>query len=253
MKNYLFFVGALTLACSCISCKKTQTYAELVANEKEAINTWISNDPQSANFGNIIAKDEEWVNDITEDILEDYKHPEQCGLELGQWYRITEGDFKRLYFRINSWGDEGSEMAEVRAQGLTPTDEQYKAAVQYKTKFSTGKDVLVRYDHLYNISTYDYEDETKNVEGDNFDANSYLTCNQWSPSYYAVNYYAYSYGTSDPTECTSGGLAFPIRFLWEGGNASIICPFSLVEQAFASYYFTLYYGEIQYTKPNFKR
>ncbi|MCR5394712.1 MAG: DUF4827 domain-containing protein [Bacteroidales bacterium] len=253
MNRTLLFAGALALTLSYTSCSDTQTYADLVATEKEAISTWITVDPQGANFGNIISKDEDWLDDITEDVLEDDMHPEQCGLELGQWYRITEGDFKRLYFRINSWGNEGAEMDSLRANGITPTDEQYATAMQSKKKFNStsNHDVLIRYDHMWMMTNYDYEDEDENIEYDNLDANSYVICYNWNPSYYASTYYSTYYSTGSSYECTSGGLAFPIRFLWEGGNASIICPFSLVESALSSYYYTLYYGEIEYTKSTY--
>lgn len=249
MKNILLFACSITLACSWTSCKDTETYADLVAKEKESINTWISEDPLNANFVNISSKDEEWVTDITDEVLTDSLHPEQCGLELEKWYRISEGDFKRLYFCIHSWGHDGLDT--LRAKGITPTDEQYLTAMRNNKKFYTGKDVLVRYDDLYVISEYDYKDKESNTKFDNLDPNSFLICYKWNPYYYSTSSYSYYYAWNSSYECTSGGVGFPVRFLWEGGNVSIICPFSLVESTFSSYYYTMYYGSIEYKKPNY--
>ena len=249
MKNILLLACSITLACSWTSCKDQESYADLVAKEKESISTWISVDPKEANFGSISTKDEEWVNNITEYVLTDSLHPEQCGLELNKWYGITEGDFKRLYFCIRSWGKDGLDT--LRAKGITPTDEQYMEAMRNKKKFYTGKDVLVRYDDLYVLNEYDYDDEEKNTKLDNQDPNSYLICYKWNSYYYANSSYAYYYGWNNNYECTSGGVAFPIRFLWEGATASIICPFSLVESTFSNGYYTMYYGSIEYKKPNY--
>ena len=249
MKKILCIGSCLLLACSWMACSKTETYAELVANEKDAINTWISKDPIDVGFGHISSKNEEWVKNVASDILVDSLHPEQCGVELGKWYRITEGDFKRLYFRINSWGNDG--LNELREKGIEPTDEQYKTAMRNKKKFYTGKNILVRYDQQYIISEYDYDEGATNVSGDNGKTVDYLICYSWNSSYYSNSYYGNYYGANANDECTSGGIAFPARFLWEGGNASIICPFSLVEATYSGYYYTFYYGDIEYTKPNF--
>lgn len=249
MKKTFYLFLAVALANGIFSsCSKTQSYAELVADEKEYINSWLSNDPYDVNFGHIINKDEEWVNDVRSYVLEDSIHPSKY-IDLGQWYQITEGDFKRLYFRINSWGNDG--LNELREKGIEPTDEQYKTAMRNKKKFYTGKNVLVRYDQQYIISEYDYDEGATNVSGDNGETIKYLICYSWNSSYYSNSYYGNYYGANANDECTSGGIAFPARFLWEGGNASIICPFSLVEATYSGYYYTFYYGDIEYTKPNF--
>jgi hypothetical protein len=111
--------------------------------------------------------------------------------------------------------------------------------------------VLVRYDSLFLLTGFDYDDLDENTKADNLDPNSFLICYNWNRSYYASSYYSYYYSTGSGYECTSGGIGFPIRFLWEGGQASIICPFSLAESTYSSYYYTLYYGEITYTKPTY--
>ena len=117
--------------------------------------------------------------------------------------------------------------------------------------FYVGKNVLVRYDNQYIISEYDYDDPSENVGRDNLDPVDWLKCYSWNTAYYATNYYSYYAGSNASDECTSGGLAFPIRFLWDGGKASIICPFSLAESTFSGYYYTFYYGDIEYLKPNY--
>ena len=249
MKKILYIGGCLLLACSWVACDKTESYAELVANEKEAISTWISRDPLKTDFGHISSKNEEWVKNVAEDILVDSLHPEQCGIELGKWYRITEGDFKRLYFRINDWGNDG--LNDLREKGITPTDEQYLTAMRNRKKFYVGKNVLVRYDDQYIISEYDYDDAANNVGRNNLDPVDWLKCYSWNTGYYATNYYSYYASSKASDECTSGGIAFPIRFLWDDGNASIICPFSLAESSFAGYYYTFYYGDIKYNRPNY--
>ncbi len=230
MKKSLFFATCLICIGSWFaSCQKTETYAELVEDEKGYIENWIKGNPYDIDFGHIISKDEDWVAEVTDKILNDSIHPSELGIELGQWYKITEGNFKRLYFKINSWGHDDSS----------------------KKKFTSGKNVLVRYDSLYLLNNFDYDDISKNVRGNNLDPNSFLICYSWNPSYYANSYYSMYYGSGSIYECTSGGLAFPIRFLWEGGEASIVCPFSLVESSYSSYYYTLYYGSITYKKPTY--
>lgn len=249
MKKTFYLFLAVALANGIFSsCSKTQSYAELVADEKEYINSWLSNDPYDVNFGHIINKDEEWVNDVSSYVLEDSIHPSKY-IDLGQWYQITEGDFKRLYFCIRSWGHDG--LDSLRAEGIEPTDEEYLTAMRNKKKFYAGKYVLVRYDSLYCLSTFDFNNIDENSKADNLDPNSFQICYNWNTSYYASTYYSMYYSSGSSYECTSGGVAFPIRFLWEGGEASIICPFSLAESTFASYYYTLYYGKITYTKPNY--
>ncbi|MCR5362342.1 MAG: DUF4827 domain-containing protein [Bacteroidales bacterium] len=249
MKKLLFAV--LTALCGswlATSCSDTQSYAELVADEKEYISTWISSNPYSIDFGRIISHDDEWVDDVTEYVLEDSIHP--CKhIELGQWYKITDGDFKRLYFCIRSWGNDG--LDSLRENGIEPSDEEYLTAMRNKKKFYAGKNVLLRYDSLFCLSTFDYDDLDENTKGDNLDPNSFQICYNWNTAYYASTYYSTYYSTGSSYECTSGGVAFPARFLWEGGEASIICPFSLAESTYANYYYTLYYGKITYKKPNY--
>jgi len=245
MRKSILIAACLIFVCSWLaSCSKTETYAELVEQEKGYIDDWIKGNPYDINFGHIISKDEEWLDEITEAILEDSIHPSKY-IELGQWYKITEGNFKRLYFKINSWGRDGLDSIE------NPSQEQVLTAMRNTKKIYSGKNVLVRYDSLYLLSNFDYDDLDENVKGGNLEPNSFMICYNWNPSYYATSYYSYQYSTGSSYECTSGGIGFPIRFLWEGGEASIICPFSLVESTYSSYYYTLYYGSIKYTKPNY--
>lgn len=242
MKKTIFLVISFLLTCGWLSsCKDTQTYADLVRLEREAIDTWISSNPYTE-FGRVSSWDDEKLTDITKDILNDSIHPCKY-LELNKWYHINEGDFKRLYFRINDWGNDGVTNYDDEAQ--------LEQAMRNRKKFYGKRDVLLRYDSLFIINDFNYEDLDKNIKGDNLDPNSFLICYNWNTSYYCNMYYGSSYGSGSSYECTSGGLGFPIRFLWEGGNASIICPFSLVESSFASSYYTLYYGNITYSRPNY--
>lgn len=224
------------------SCKDAVTYAELVEQEKGYISQWTIDNPYNIDFDHIISWDEEKLNNVTKHVLTDSIHPSNY-LELNQWYSISEGDFKRLYFCIRSWGNDG--VTDYN------NEDELSAAMRNKKKFYNYRNVLVRYDSLYNISQFDYEEIKNNAKGDNSDPISFLICYNWNSSYYCNNYYGASYGTGSNYECTSGGIGFPIRFLWEGGKASIICPFSLVESAFSSYYYTMYYGKITYTQPNY--
>ncbi len=249
MKKTIFIATALLCLSSWFaSCSKTETYAELVEEEKGYISDWIKGNPYEIDFGHIVSKDEEWVTEISNKILKDSIHPSNY-IQLGQWYKITEGNFKRLYFKINSWGKDG--LDSIRLKNETPTQEQELAAMRNKKKFYAGRNVQIRYDSLYLLNDFNYDDLKENSRGNNLDPNSFIICYNWTPSYYSSNYYGSYYGTGSSYECTSGGLGFPIRFLWEGGEASIICPFSLVESSFSSYYYTLYYGSIKYTKPNY--
>lgn len=249
MKKLLLFAGLALFCLGFTSCKDAETYADLVDNEKEYISNFIGNDPFGVNFGKIIAKDEDWVTETTKKVLTDSIHPEQAGVELHQWYKITEGDFKRLYFCINSWGEDG--LNDKREAGETITNEEYKESLKNGKKFFTGKNALVRFDNMYLLNEFNYEEPSNNVKLDNLDPLSFQLIINWNAYYYTNSYYGYSYGSGSSYECTSGGVGFATRFLWEGANVSIICPFSLVETQYSSYYYTLYYGEIVYSKPNY--
>lgn len=225
------------------SCKDTMTFADYVNEEKSQINKWINQNPYDIDFGHVITKNEEWMDNVTESILEDSIHPSKL-IELNQWYSLDESNFKRLYFCIHSWGEDGVTDYNDEAQ--------LKQAMRSRKKFYAGQDALVRYDSLFVLNLFDYDDDPEEqTKLDNYDPLSYLIIYNWNASYYASTYYSYYYSTGSSYECTSAGVAFPVRFLWEGGEASIICPFSLCETNVQSYYYTLYYGSIRYTKPNF--
>lgn len=224
--NFIFLLFACCLSWSMSSCDSTKSYAEYVSDERHNIQRWLD-----YNDIDIAGKfDEEQLDDIAEAVLEDSICPSTY-IELGKWYQVTEGDFKRLCFRINNWGNGYPDM-------------------NSKKKFYEDENVLVRYENLRCLTGYDYEDESNNVLGDNLDPNSYEICYNWSRSYYSNSYYVYN-STGSSYECTSGGLGFPIRFLWEGGDASIIVPFNLAPSDLSQYYYTLYYGTVRYTKPNY--
>lgn len=223
----LAFLAVSTSATFFSSCNDTKSYADYVNDERHHIQKWL--DYQGFEIAGKF--DEEQINDIAEAILEDSISPSEF-IELGKWYEITEGDFKRLCFRINSWGNDFPNMKSDK-------------------KFYENENVLVRYQDLYCLNEYDYDGSSANIAGDNLDPNSYEICYNWSRRYYSNMYYSYSYSTGSSYECTSGGLGFPIRFLWQGGDASIIIPFNIVSSAYSQYYYTLYYGTVRYTKPNY--
>lgn len=241
----LFFLLCSIVAGSLVlnSCKDTMTYADYVNDEKAQIKKWINENPYNIDFGQILTKDEEWLNNVTKSILNDSVHPSKL-IELNQWYTLDESYFKRLYFCVHSWGDDG--VTDYN------DEEQLKKAMRSRKKFYTGQDAMVRFDSLFVLNLFDYDgDPTEADKLDNFDPLSYMIIYNWNSNYYANSYYSYYYSSGSSYECTSGGVGFPVRFLWDGGEVSIICPFSIVETSLASYYYTLYYGNIKYTKPNF--
>lgn len=230
MKKFRFvFLTLISVFLSGVlsSCDSTKSYAEYVSDERHYIQKWID-----YNGIEIAEKfDEEQIDQIAEAILEDSICPDQF-IELGKWYQITEGDYQRLCFRVNKWGNGYPNM-------------------KLKKKFYEDENVLLRYENLLCLSEYDYSEGASNLVGDNLDPNSYEICYNWRRDYYSTTYYYYSYSSGSSYECTSGGLGFPIRFLWEGGEASVIVPFNLASSSYSQYYYTLYYGTVRYTKPNY--
>lgn len=220
--NVLAFLLMLVTAASCG--ENAVSYAELVDNELDYIKDFKDYAGISA-----IKVDDDVISDWTNKVLNDSIDPASL-IDKDQWYEITEGDFKRLYFRIKDFGD--------RQQGSF-----------FKNKITTGSYVLVRYEDCYLLNNFEKFDDK--VAIDNLNPYSYQLIYNWNPSYYATTYYSYQYGSSSQNACTSGGLAFPVRFMWFGGEAELIVPFSLVSSEFTSNYYTLYYGTVRYTKPNY--
>lgn len=210
-----------TASCS----DSTLSYAELVENEEGYINNFLNENGISA-----IGIDEDELTDMTNKILNDSIDPATL-INKGQWYEITEGDFKRLYFRIKSFGDR-------------PENSFF-----YKNKITNTSSILVRYDDCYLLN--DFKGFDDRYAGDNLSPYSFQIIYNWNPSYYASPYYASYYGSNSSSECTSGGLGFPVRFMWYGGEAELIVPFSLVSSEMSSGYYTLYYGSVRYTKPTY--
>ena len=246
MKKILYTLCVMLLASIVAACSDTQTYADLVDNEENCINHLIA-----AENLNVISIDEETMEAWTKDVLNDSVNPAEH-IELGQWYTVTEGYFKRLYFRVNDWGTGYHRWQAWKAYkdsltaNMTPSVKPDSASF-YDNKVVSGSYVLVRYDSLFLMSdTLDIHNEKPN---DNLDPYSYKIIYGWNTYYYATSYY--SMGSSSSYSCTSGGIAFPLRFLWYDSNVSLIVPFSLVESDYANYYYTLYYGNVRYTKPNY--
>lgn len=244
---YLFIVWACLAALP--SCTKdTQSYADLVNKEESNINYLV--DHENFNFKSI---DEETVNDWTNKVLKDSIDPASL-IDLGQWYSITEGNFKRLYFKINKWGENREKWLRWQsykdslAQNQKPMVRPDSVSF-YNQKMVSGSYVLVRYDSLFNVT--DSLDIHKDIPASNLDPYSYQIIYGWNEYYYATTYYSYNYGSSSSYACTSGGLAFAPRFLWYDSEVSLIVPFSLVPSDLSSYYYTLYYGRVKYSKPNY--
>lgn len=212
---------------SLAACTSTgKTYAELVEDEANYISRFMG--MENINAINI---DEDDVADLTKKVLTDSVHPSKL-LKLNQWYTITEGDCKRLSFKIKSWGN----------------DSNYDKAF-YRDKFNTGSFALVRYDSLYQLN--DTVDINKQRPLDNLDPYDYELIMNWNTTYYQSTYYSAYYSSNKSYECTSGGVGFPLRFLWYNGRVSLIVPFSLVSTDMQNYYYTLYYGDVIYKQPTY--
>ena len=207
------------------SCSSSETYADLVNAENRYVNNFVN----YLNITDYKTLDEDEVDIITDHVLTDSIHP-SAYIDLNQWYRIDEGDFKKLFFKIKSWGND---------------EAGFKSG-----KFMEGSNILVRYDSCYELDD-DFVNFKVSDKGNNLDPNSYEIIYSWNDAYYASTYYASYYGTGSSYECTSAGLAFPVRFLWAGGEAALIVPFSLSSTADKASYTTLYFGSVKYTKPNY--
>lgn len=249
MNKILYFLASMTLIALMAACSEdTRSYADLVNSEENSINSFV--DRYNINVKSI---DEETVNDWTKKVLNDSIDPATF-MELNQWYTVTEGNFKRLYFKINNWGDNRSRWQRWEAYKDSLAHSQNPKVKPdsvsfYSQKMVSGSYVLVRYDSLFNMT--DTLDITKEIPASNLDPYSYQIIYGWNEYYYATTYYSYSMGSSSSYACTSGGLAFAPRFLWYGAEVSLIVPFSLVSSDLSSYYYTLYYGKVKYSKPNY--
>jgi hypothetical protein len=205
------------------SCSDSETYADLVSAEKGYISRFLS--LQDIHAQNV---DEDWVDNMTSKVLDEGVDPRTL-IEKDRWYMIDEGDFKRLYFKVKQWGN-------VNEENLS------------EKRFKSGNNAIVRYDSCYNLGIFEDFDTNR---GNNLDPNSYEIIYSWNTAYYVSEYYSTYYGTGSSYECTSAGLAFPLRFLWQGGEVALIVPFSLGSSTDQSYYYTCYYGSVKYTRPNY--
>lgn len=249
MNRILYFLTALAIIAITAACSRdTASYADLVSTEESYINYLIDKE-----HFDVKSIDEETMKDWTKKVLSDSIDPASL-MELGQWYTITEGDFKRLYFKINKWGDNRDRWLNWQAYKDSLSANQHPAVRPdsvsfYDQKIVSGSYILMRYDSLFNMT--DSLDIHRDVPSSNLDPYSYQIIYGWNEYYYATSYYSYNYGSSSSYACTSGGLAFAPRFLWYGAEVSLIVPFSLVSSDMANYYYTLYYGKVKYSKPNY--
>ena len=225
MKNLsLYAITILLMLITASSCSDTKSYADLV-NDEEG---YIEGFKEYAGI-DAIEIDEDELNSWTTKVLKDSIDPSTL-VKKDQWYMVTEGNFKRLYFRIKDFG--------VRQEGSF-----------FKNKISTGSNVLIRFENAYVLNSF--KSFEKSMALDNLSPYNYLIINNWNVNYYATQYYSYQYGSSSSEACTSGGQAFPVRFMWYGGEAELIVPFSLVPSDMSNSYITMYYGKIKYTKPTY--
>ncbi len=226
MKKLTFnAIVLLMMLATAVSCSSTESYADLVEHEED----YISNFLDYANISAIDIDDDD-LDDWTDQILNDSIDPGTF-IKKDQWYHVTEGNFKRLYFRVKDFGTS-------------------QKGNFFKNKITTGSYVLVRYEDCYLLND-DFEGFDEKKASDNLKPYNYQIIYNWNDSYYASAYYGSYYSTGSSSECTSGGLAFPVRFMWYGGEAEMIVPFSLVSSEYSSYYYTLYYGTVRYTKPTY--
>lgn len=248
MKKFLYTLFVLLFAAVYASCSDTQTYADLVNNEENSINYLVTTENM-----NVISINEETMENWTDYVLKDSISPAEY-IQLGQWYTVTEGYFKRLYFRINDWGTGFHRWQAWKAYNdsiadhLSPSVKPDSVSF-YDNKIVNGSYVLVRYDSLFLMT--DSLDIHSDTPADNLNPYSYKIIFGWNPAYYATTYYSYSMGSSSSYACTSGGLAFPLRYLWYDSSVSLIVPFSITESEYSSYYYTFYYGNVKYSKPNY--
>lgn len=248
MKKIFYFIATALVIIAYSACSDTETYADLVADEESYIDHLIT-----AEGFNVRSINEETMKDWTNQVLKDSVNPATL-FELNQWYTVTEGYFKRLCFKVNKWGTGYDRWQRWEAykdslqQNLQPKVKPDSVSF-YNNKVVSGSYVLIRYDSLYLMSdTLDIHEETP---ANNLPPYNYELIYGWNESYYATSTYSYYYGSSSSYACTSGGIAFPLRFLWYDSEVSLIVPFSLVPSDYSSYYYTLYYGKVKYSKPNY--
>lgn len=249
MNKIFYFLCAFAILAALSSCTEDQTsYADLVKTEENHIDYLLNR--EGFKTRNI---DEETLKDWTNKVLKDSIDPAEF-MDLGQWYQITEGSFKRLCFRINKWGDGRQRWLKWQAyqdsinHNMRPSVRPDSVSF-YSQKMVSGSYVQVRYDSLFMIT--DTLDIHTALPTNNLEPYDYQLIYGWNEYYYASYYYSYNFGSTSSYTCTSGGLGFAPRFLWYGAEVSLIVPFSLVSQDLSSYYYTLYYGKVRYTKPNY--
>ena len=148
MKKLLYTLFVLLFVAVYASCSDTQTYADLVNNEENSINYLVTTENLD-----VISINEETMENWTNYVLKDSISPADY-IQLGQWYTVTEGYFKRLYFRINDWGTGFHRWQAWKAYNdsiadhLSPSVKPDSVSF-YDNKIVNGSYVLVRYDSLF--------------------------------------------------------------------------------------------------------
>jgi hypothetical protein len=143
--TYLFSVFLLGAAGVLSSCSDTKTYAELLADEKQAIKDFVK-------FDGIVPIS------VSEDGLESYVNdeldwsPNTKHFEVGKWYKFEDG----LYMKIKSYGDTTQMFA--------------SSSMGYPS-------ITMRYDSCYNLLTFE---DWNSPYTNNLDPYSLWTISSWN-------------------------------------------------------------------------
>lgn len=116
-------VGAMTI----ISCDNSKTYAEKLADEKDAIKFFVNEQGIKA-----ITIDEDAEAEYYKQ--RSFKKEENKHFELGQWYKVKHKN--DMYFQILDYGNKNEMFG--KPDGYT----------------INNNDIIIRYDSCYNLKTY---------------------------------------------------------------------------------------------------
>ncbi|MEG0947849.1 MAG: DUF4827 family protein [Bacteroidales bacterium] len=197
--TYLCSMLLMGAAVAFTSCDDNKTYAEKLADEKDAIKKFVAEQQIKATF-------------VSEDQLATYQTdaanwlPGTTHFALSEWYKFDDN----LYMRINNYGDTTSMFIKKNLP-----------------------DIVIRFDSCYNLLTYD------NLSSP-FVGNENPTANPWYLQAWNPNY-AGQFGT---------GLEFPLRYLGNNGNVSLIVPSKLGLSGDTQSVTPYFYKTVTYTLSN---
>lgn len=199
----LLLVGITGIFCSC---DDNKTYAELLADEKEAIRKFVEKENlKEATY----ITDEELVlyRKDAADWSEGKTH-----FSLNKWYKFEGG----IYLKINNFGNKKRMFDDI-----------------------TNPTIIVRFDSCYNLLTFvDLKSpQINNVE----DPYNIWQIDGWNPNDTWDSRYSSSLGL---------GLDFPVRFLGNKGEVSLLVPSKLGTETAMSAVVPYYYRNIRYIESN---